>query len=157
MMNGLNKWTLDTVIFSGEFPHTRFHGYEFFLSNKADPLTKATCQLISPNNKPMVGTPEMTVVNGGMIRCENLAADPVATSLGSGQSMTLVLEANIIETIGTEQTNLQFYLNRINDPALTTIHFLKGHMQWLDEDVVQKAYTWAEMTESAVYSTKYAK
>lgn len=145
--NGLNKIELRGIVFSVQSSNVQFGAGKFKLFNTNDQVQKFLCT-------------ESAVTGDFLVKC-NPDGDPaVDLTLDSGENLTVVLEAEIVnnQVSSTQSSSLQVALENFSGPLPTIFGTQAGesHIHWSDGDMVTKtSFLWIESNETRVTSTKY--
>ncbi|TSC80635.1 MAG: hypothetical protein G01um101425_289 [Candidatus Peregrinibacteria bacterium Gr01-1014_25] len=151
-LNGLNKAVLSGVIFNINATNVTLNAANFKVYNKSDSSTKATCRARSTGN---------VVINGAqsgsyLVECGPLPATSVNTEMNSGESLTIVLEGDIISPkTGSTTSTLQASLQDFTTLTTTTFVATASHLAWLDKDTATTVFFWVEYPDTVVKSTSY--
>lgn len=151
--NGLNKFTIDGVIFNVNATNVAMAAQDFKLYNKADPTVKASCTPKDLNGVVLAGT----VTGAFTLDCSNLIASTVLTAIDQGTESTFVLEGTITNAkiLGIASV-LQASLQNFNESAASFFGTAASHMKWLDQDSGSSVnFLWIEYPNSVVSSTQY--
>lgn len=156
-LNGLNKWTLDAIIFDITAANVELDSQSLRFYNKADTSVKRQCTVLNPQGAP-IGGPGIGVSGALYAVCDNLKEDAVATELSSGESAVFVLEASITRpTMAPGGATLQASITSFTDIARNdSFGWNASHIKWFDEDAtVLATLRWLDLAETAVRSTVY--
>jgi len=150
--NGDNDAVLDAIRFDVNGTNVAVNATSFKLYNKADPSSSIACS-------PYYMTGELfTSANiSGVytVLCKNIANSLVDSEIDEGESITLVLETEIISpniagprdggsTLEVSLTNFNHFTNE------------NSNIKWIDTDqVTQQRFNWIEYPETKVSSTLY--
>lgn len=144
--NGLNKWTLDGIIFNVNATNVLLGSGSFKIYNKADPTTKSVC---TPNNFT-VGTFTVT--------CANLTVSDMNTQIDQGTDTTFVLEANVVNPrVSPSLTStLQVSLTNFSDITASAFGEISSHLRWIDTDFsAATPLLWIDYPETSINGTSY--
>ncbi|TSC57851.1 MAG: hypothetical protein Greene041619_926 [Candidatus Peregrinibacteria bacterium Greene0416_19] len=154
--NGLNKVILSGVVFNINATNVVL-STTFSLYNKANTNAKLSCSPFKTN-----GTSTVVGVASGsfVVKCDNVPASTVNSTIDQGTDSTFVLEATInnVQVSSSATSTLQVSIQNFNDPTLVTYggSTTGSHMQWADSDnSTTTKFTWVEYSDTAVKSTNY--
>ena len=158
-LNGLNKFTLSGVIFNINATNVTMTSNAFKIYNKNDASTKVTCK--SRYSADGIGIGSSGTASGSfLVDCTALAGSTIDTRVNSGDSVTFVLEGNIINAKvsssanSTLQASLQNFTSATNNAYGSTATTLNS-IEWLDQDTVNTVFYWIEYPDTVVKSTSY--
>lgn len=157
--NGLNAVELTDVVFSVNAYNVLMQADGFKVMNKASgPNVVERCSPFSLQGTALTDT----VTGVFLVHCSLPSTSTVNSRVESGQSLTLVLLANVVNPNTAASTGgastLQVMLNNFSDPWRKEFGVLPGKsfFQWKDRDFVSATtFTWVESPDSAVISTLY--
>lgn len=145
--NGVNKWTMDNILFNVNATNIDMDGGSFELYNKADPLTKAPCSLVGASGSSSL-----------LVQCTSLAGSGVDTEIDPGTDITFVLEADITnaKVNAAATSTLLVSFQNFADYSKTVFGPTDSHILWLDKDNVgSTSFLWIEYPETSVHGTTY--
>ncbi len=157
-LNGLNKSVLSGVIFNvnatnvllGSGNQTAAATSDFKFYNKNDTSTKATCLA------------SVVSASGSFtVRCAGLPSSNVDVTQDSGESVTYVLEAEVVNSkISSNSTStLQASISEFTDFSKDVNRFgtstNESHVHWIDRDTSDTNFFWIEYPDTVVNSTSY--
>jgi hypothetical protein len=156
---GYNDAVLSGLLFNVNATNVEMTYNAFKIYEKGVTASKKTCTAYRASD----ATPLANAASGALlIDCNGLVADAVNTEIDPGETLTLVLEGDVVRTNITANatSTLQAQLQNFNLKARTTYGEsatdTKSHIQWLDQDDgVDGTFTWVEYPDSAVGSTSY--
>lgn len=150
--NGTNHAEVRDIIFTVSGINVEMDAGGFKLHNRAASMSQnISCIPLTANGQVMTGK----VTGTFFVDCPN-PSSAVNTSIDSGQSLTLVLLANVTNpntaaSIGGSSI-LQISLDRFTHPAATGT----SHLTWLDADSAGAvSFSWVEYPDTVVNSTLY--
>lgn len=145
--NGRNKVKLDGIIFTVDSTNVELND-AFDLYNKNDQSQQIRC------------TPT-ALQDNFLVECRRADNTSVGLSMDSGESVTLVLEANITnnQVDSTQGSSLQVSITDFSDRALATFGTGAGesHVRWSDTlgEPSESFFQWIEYPQERVSSTLY--
>ncbi len=146
--NGTNDADIYGIIFNVTATNVLVHSGSFRVYNKANVSIKATCSVVAGGE-----TGNLTVL------CTDLIDHPVDTSVDSGEDVTLVLEAAILNPkINAAQLSiLKVSLNNFEAKTAAEFSPTGSHIKWFDRDnVTSTQFLWIDYPETTINSTQYA-
>lgn len=158
-LNGLNKFVLSGVIFNINATNVTMTPSLFKLYNKNDASTKYTC--VSRYSGDGTGIGNSGTASGSfLVDCRgatNTAISSVDTKVNSGDSVTFVLEGNVINAKVSSSANstLQAAIQDFSALSNTTFAYNTSHIEWVDQDTANTLFYWIEYPETVVKSTSY--
>ena len=138
--NGMNDAVIDDIVFDIYSENIVIDPDSFRLYNKANPTVQTSCEYAVRGDSTLVV-------------CENLSDSSIDTEIYQGSSITLVLEANIInsEISASQMSSLQVSLTNLGE-----IGNQETHIQWIDRDSgSSESHKWIEGFYDAIKSTGY--
>jgi hypothetical protein len=164
-LNGLNKATLSGLVFNIASTNVSFTAANFDMYNKADQTQLVSCVAYDGNGN------EHSVATGSgsfFVDCKRSNSDNASSStfvnmeMDSGQSITLVLEADIAsnQLSSTAGSSLTVSLNNFSDRAgggYKSATSSSSHIQWSDTFLTGSVnlFNWVEFDQTEVTSTSY--
>ena len=166
-LGGRNKATLSGIIFNISSTNVRFDygaagSEKFELYNKNDQTQKIGCT-VSGSALPNVNTTARTASGSFFIDCKRVTNATVDLEMDSGEAVTLVLEADILEnqisaTAGSSLTvSLNDYSDRSRSIYQMSTRSTATHIQWSDSigEATVVLFGWVESENVEVSSTSY--
>ncbi len=144
--NGLNKFTLHSIIFNVNAQNVQLDPNSFKMYNKADPTVTSPCSIVDQTP----GSPNLFVA------CWD-ALNTIDTQIQPGTDATFVLSANIInsKTSSSMSSFLQVSLQNLNT-ATDGMSSSMSHIMWLDQDLASSTqFFWIDYPETSVNGTQY--
>lgn len=156
-LNGLNKFNLSGVIFNINATNVTLTPNLFKFYNKNDASTKATTCIARYSGDGLQIGNSGTASGSFMVDCRALLASSVDTKVNSGDSVTFVLEGNVInnKVSSSATSTLQATLQDFTTLANNTYAYNQSHIYWRDEDTAVTIFYWLEYPETQVKSTSY--
>ena len=143
---GYNKVALEDIIFNVESSNVSFSGGSFAIHNKNDSIQKIECA-------------DTNTVDDFFVTCTGADNTAVDLEIGSGESVTLVLEANILhnQVSSIEESSLQVSITDFSDRSLDALSPTGSHIKWSDslDEITEMHFFWIEHDEPVVKSTLY--
>ncbi|MBU1124205.1 hypothetical protein KJ652_06520, partial [Patescibacteria group bacterium] len=163
--NGNNASILSGIIFNVNATNVSLSATagDFRLYNEADSTTTRTCKAYKSSDRELISTGSAS--GSILVACEDLYAQTIVTDINPGDSLTLVLQANITDqnnsAVGapsTLQVSLQNFdtISRYAFSGIAASGTRFSNIQWRDEDTTAKTFTWVEYPTTVVKSTSYA-
>lgn len=159
--DGTNQWVLSGAVFTVNATNVNMASTGFKIYNKAASMSQSTsCSAYTTGGTAIVGTASGVF----LVNCSNLAASTSVTNtaIDSGQSITLVLLANVTNTNTAASSGgssiLQVSLNDFTNVTKKSFDQASGNsrIQWNDKDNASTTtFTWVEYPDTAVNSTTY--
>jgi len=159
--DGANQWVLSGAVFTVNATNVNMNTTGFKVYNKAASMSQsASCTSYSTTGVAVVGTASGVF----LVNCTNLSASTsvVNTAVDSGQSITLVLLANVTNTNTAASSGgssiLQVSLNDFTNVTKKLNGEASGNsrIEWNDKDNASTStFTWVEYPDTAVNSTTY--
>ncbi|MDO8649582.1 MAG: S-layer homology domain-containing protein [Candidatus Peregrinibacteria bacterium] len=157
--NGQNDVVLSGIIFNITATNVAMDGSGFYLYNKADATTKATCGAYRENTQTKLV--DASHASGSfVVECKGLDAHAVNTDIDQGTDITIVLEGKIdnAQVSSTATSTLQASLQSFTSMGQKTFGndaSTDNHLHWLDKDTTTTNFYWVEYPETVVKSTSY--
>ena len=158
-LNGRNKVTLSGITFNVDATNVSFTASNFDLFNKNDQNQEISCDMYDSGNAKSTG-----VGSGSMlIDCKRANNTNVDLEMDSGDSITLVLHADIVnnQLNGSAGSSLQVSLNDFGTWRTSQVYgaasAANSHVQWSDSlgDATVTLFDWIEYDQTEISSTSY--
>jgi|GEM_PF-3369674 len=157
--NGMNTPELTDLIFTVNAINVSLSSNGFKIYNRAASSSQSeSCSPFSADGSPLSGT----VSGVFLVRCSMPSTSVVNSMIDSGESLTLVLAANVTNTNTAASSGgssvLQVSLNNFSDIRRSEfgLSSSKSFLRWKDRDNAGFAtFTWVEYPDSAVNSTTF--
>lgn len=147
-MNGRNKASINGIVFNVASSNVEFTADSFDLFNKNNPTQEISCTSTS-------------LEDSFLVECNSTDNTAVDLEMDSGDSITLVLEADITnnQVNFAQGSSLQVAINDFSDRMKTTFGIASGqsHIIWSDSanDPFPVHFQWIEYGETSISSTSY--
>ncbi|PIR49106.1 hypothetical protein COU80_01700 [Candidatus Peregrinibacteria bacterium CG10_big_fil_rev_8_21_14_0_10_55_24] len=161
--NGLNDAVLSGLLFNVTATNVSIDATagDLKVYNESDSTKTSTCAWIKNDSTRVITTG--TASGSLLISCDSLVSSDVNTAVKPGQSLTLVLQAEVTDTnnsaVGAPST-LLVQLVDFNSHARTAFGAgtaaTQSHIQWRDTDTAATSFTWVEYPTTTVKSTSYS-
>ncbi len=152
--NGLNKFTVDGLIFNVNATNVAMNAANFKFYNKADSFTKAVCTPKNLTGSTITGT----ATGVFYVECSSLTTtSAVNTQIDQGTDQTFVLEGEITnaKVLNSQASVLQTSIQQFTDIGATAFSQFASHVKWFDRDTTSTTFLWIEYSDTTVNSTRY--
>lgn len=148
---GPATWNLDGIIFNIESNNIAIRSTSFRLYNKNSPGTVAACTPFDYLNARITSE---QILGAYFVRCSNLGN--LSLNIGSSQSLTLVLEADVtnVKLNPSLASYLQVSLEQFNNPFSNEMSVVDSHITWIDS-VTRSISNWIQSSANVIRSTRF--
>lgn len=156
-LNGRNRATFSGIIFNVASTNVTFTASNFDLFNKNDQTQQIDCGAFDTNGRSVTGTASGSF----FVECKSVMNPTVDLEMDSGEAVTLVLEADIINNQVNPVFNsaLQVSLQDFSDRSKMVYGTTSGrsHVQWSDtlSEFPTSLFRWIENGNTVISSTEY--
>ncbi len=145
---GLNKVSINSLIFNVNATNVDLDGGKFNLFNKMDPTMTAPCSVQQSSGSSAL-----------LVTCAGLIASLMQTQIDQGTNATFVLQADIqnAKVNNGNTSTLQVSLQNFSDMNASSFSPTGSHIDWQDNDAGSSTpFLWLDYPEISISGTSYA-